>query len=204
MLGNASFIVENQNYLNKFGHSPTGNGNEQLRIRTHLEYVENLIRNQTSTSSSSLLQLQALDYLNDYWNIGQFPQHDKYYQHRLPRFIDHNDIHCAVGYMISRSPAFEYVPKQINKKYEYSDVDQIKNNNLDKWMNLYQFSLNELSMIQPTYSFMCSKDQTNNRCLSGQCLTVGGDCLSLDGFEPSKRTRKPPQTGNTISLGAAV
>ncbi|CAF1595718.1 unnamed protein product [Didymodactylos carnosus] len=84
------------------------------------------------------------------------------------------------GFPRDGSPSFEYVPKQINEKYEYSDVDQIKNNNLDKWMNLYQFNLNELSMIQPTYSFK----QTNNRCPPSQCRTVGGSCRSLGEFEP--------------------
>ncbi|CAF3118650.1 unnamed protein product [Rotaria sp. Silwood2] len=132
---------------------------EQSRIRIHLKYVENFIRNQ---SSLSLMKCNALDYLNGYWTQGQFPAHNRYQQEggqqqRLPRFIDHNGVHCAVGYMILKSPGFEHLPNQINTNYEYSFIDEIGNSNnsdLTKWMNMYEFNLNELAMIQPTYEHM--------------------------------------------------
>src|SRR4051812_48169007 len=85
-------------------------------------------------------------------NIGKFPQHNKkYLDKRLPRFIDHIGTHCAIGYMILKLPGYEYLPQEINKQYEYSYINDIKHNDLQKWMNQYEFNLNELSMIQPTY-----------------------------------------------------
>ncbi|CAF1350621.1 unnamed protein product [Didymodactylos carnosus] len=159
-------IIGDSSLENKFDHNPN-DVNEQFRIRTHLEYVENIIRNQ---SPLSLMKLNALNHLNEYWKRGQFPTHNHFQQQRLPRFIDHNGIHCAAGYMILKSPGFEYLPNKINARYEYSFIDQIANstdNHLNKWMNMYEFNVNELSMIQPTYEFL-NRRQSEKRDMSSK------------------------------------
>ncbi|CAF1460958.1 unnamed protein product [Rotaria sordida] len=152
-------VIGDSSLEDEFDQNPT-DIDEQSRIRIHLKYVENFIRNQ---SSLSLMKCNALDHLNEYWKKGQFPTHNRYQQEgeqqqkRLPRFIDHNGVHCAVGYMILKSPGFEHLPNQINTNYEYSFIDEIGNSNnsdLTKWMNMYEFNLNELAMIQPTYEHM--------------------------------------------------
>ncbi|CAF0988181.1 unnamed protein product [Didymodactylos carnosus] len=39
------------------------------------------------------------NHLNEYWKTGQFPthNHNHHQEQRLPRFIDHSGIHCAIG-----------------------------------------------------------------------------------------------------------
>ena len=87
-----------------------------------------------------------------YWKIGEFPQHDPSLESgtlRRPRFIDHRNVHCAVGYLILKSPGFEQLPKEINLASEYCYIDEIKNENLKKWIKQYGYTLEELQMIQP-------------------------------------------------------
>ncbi|UJR29750.1 hypothetical protein I4U23_017298 [Adineta vaga] len=57
---------------------------------------------------------------------GQSPTHDSHHEERerLPRFIDHNGVHCGVAYMILKSSGFEHLPNEINQTYEYSFIDE--------------------------------------------------------------------------------
>ncbi|CAF1167003.1 unnamed protein product [Adineta steineri] len=121
-------VVGDSSLANKF-YQYLSDVDEQSRIRIRLEYVENFIRNQLSVS---LMKCNALDHHNEYWKKGQFPKHNQCQQkvaeeekQRSPRFIDHNGVHCAVGYMILKSPGFEHLPNQINIKNEYSFIDEI-------------------------------------------------------------------------------
>jgi hypothetical protein len=148
-------VIGNRSFKEKYGSFPLQTSSEILRIQTHLEYAESLIRRQTQTNSnSSLKKLDSLDHLNYYWKQGEFPQHDTSLAidgSRRPRFIDHRNVHCAVGYLILKSPGFEQLPEEINLHNEYSYIDEIKNENLEKW-NLYDYTLEELKLIQPTYN----------------------------------------------------
>ena len=147
MIGDVSF-------KEKYGSFPLPTSSEIVRIQTHLEYVELLIRRQTQAKINSSKKFQSLDHLNYYWKQGEFPQHNTSLGikgSRRPRFIDHRNAYCAVGYLILKSPGFEQLPSEINHHHEYSYVDEINNENLEKWMNLYGYTLEELKLIQPTY-----------------------------------------------------
>ena len=150
-------IIGDLSFEEKYGSLPLPTSSETQRVQTHLEYAELLIRRQTEVNNNNSKKLVALDYLNYYWRKGQFPQHNNSVSidnNRRPRFIDHHNVHCAVGYLILKSPGFEQLPDDINHKNEYSYVDEMKNENLNKWMNLYGYTLEELSLIQPTYEFL--------------------------------------------------
>lgn len=145
-------IIGDLSFEKKYGFLPSPSSSESQRIQTHLEYVELLIRRQTEMHSNSSKKLVVLDHLNYYWRKGQFPQHNtssNNNSNRRPRFIDHHNVHCAVGYLILKSPGFEQVPNDINYMNEYSYVDEMQNDNLNKWMNLYGYTLEELRLIQP-------------------------------------------------------
>lgn len=147
-------MIGDLSFKEKFGSFPLQTSSEILRIQTHLEYVELLIRRQTQTEYNSSKKLDSLAHLNFYWKQGVFPQRNSTFDikdNRRPRFIDHRNVHCAVGYLILKSPGFEQLPKEIHLHHEYSYIDEIKNENLERWMNVYNFTLEELKMIQPTY-----------------------------------------------------
>ena len=147
-------VIGDLSFKEKYGSFPLQTSSEILRIQTHLEYVETLIRQQSQTNSNISKKLDSLDHLNYYWKQGDFPQHETSLpinESRRPRFIDHRNVHCAVGYLILKSPGFEQLPMEINRHNEYSYIDEIKNENLEKWMNLYDYTLEELKLIQPTY-----------------------------------------------------
>jgi len=57
LLGDISFI-------NKFGQKPTVTTNEDLRIKIHLEYVENMLR-QKDVSNLTVKQQENREYLLD-------------------------------------------------------------------------------------------------------------------------------------------
>lgn len=141
----------------KYGSSPSPATAESLRIQTHLQYVEQLIRCRSEGDAINSKKLDSLKHLNDYWKQGNFPQHDissAGTDLRKPRFIDHRNVHCAVGYLILKSAGFEQLPREINLRNEYSYIDEIENENLKNWMDLYGYTLEELQMIQPTYQHM--------------------------------------------------
>jgi hypothetical protein len=131
--------------------------NEVIKIQKHLRFVKqkllqaNILHLNEKQKSN---RFKVINILQEYIDKGLFPQHDNTYPNsnlkRLPRFIDHNNTHCAVGYLILKTIG-EKLPEKINKEYEYSFVKDIKSQELLDWANEYGLSVRECEMIQPSY-----------------------------------------------------
>src|SRR5688572_9272844 len=83
VLGDISFI-------SKYNKLPEFNTDENLRIRTHLEYVEKMLSDRNVEHLSPQLQYrrkQMLGLLNEYTSIGQFPVNYDYPGQRKPTFV---------------------------------------------------------------------------------------------------------------------
>jgi VanZ family protein len=96
-------LLDDVSFISKFGHQPNATTDEDLRIKTHLEYVENLLRQNDCrklTSSQKEKREHLLDLLHDYWTAGIFPRNYDYSDKRVPCFIDKYDRICAVGYLV--------------------------------------------------------------------------------------------------------
>ena len=146
LLGDISFV-------SKFGHQPDATTNEDLRIKTHLEYVENLLRQEDISKLSPELQQRRnhlLDLLHDYWTAGVFPRNYDYKAHRNPCFIDKDNTICAVGYLVEQT-AGRQVAENINSKHKYDRVLAMNDNAVDSWIINSGLSNEECAMIQPTY-----------------------------------------------------
>lgn len=146
ILGDASFIQ-------KFGYKPDKNTDENLRIQTHLKYVENLLRTKRKTDLNPLLQQKRnlqLDLLHEYWSVGIFPRNYDYKQTRIPCFIDKDNRICAVGYLIEKS-AGRQVAETINNKHKYEEILAMNDNIVDKWIENSGLTKEECAMIQPSY-----------------------------------------------------
>jgi hypothetical protein len=148
VLGDASWVALH-------GVPPDASVAETDRLRTHLLYVERLLRAADTTELSAsqrarrarlLLELEA------YARAGVFPQRrsDDGHGPRRPLFIDDRGVHCAVGELIRASGAPE-LARAIHERWEHAYVTEIDSPALRAWAAAHGLRLGELAMIQPTY-----------------------------------------------------
>lgn len=146
-------LLEDVSFLRTFGSYPTSQTNEHLRIRTHLAYVERLLR-QASTSHLSPEQQHKrsnlLNRLHDYWVVGRFPINMDYRNERRPCFIDKFGNICAVGYLIEQD-AGRAMAEFINAQHKYEYITTMNTPELMTWVEQSGLSFVECAMIQPTY-----------------------------------------------------
>lgn len=145
VLGDASFV-------SKYGEAPDETTDEDLRISTHLEFVENLLRAKNTaglTEEQKAKRSRMLDLLHQYRTIGIFPRN---YDHkeRTPCFIDKDGRICAVGYLVEKTAGRE-VAETINKDFKYAEIMEMNSQLLDDWITRSGLTKEECAMIQPGY-----------------------------------------------------
>lgn len=146
-------ILGDISYESKFGHKPDATTDNNLRIKTHLEFVENLLRNKDVSNLSVDLQTKRnhlLDLLHDYWRKGVFPKNYDYANQRKPCFIDKEGTICAVGYLVEQTTSRQ-VADDINSKNKYDELLAMNNSTVDNWILTSGLTKEECAMIQPTY-----------------------------------------------------
>lgn len=146
-------ILGDISYENKFGHKPNATIDNNLRIKTHLEYVENLLRQKDVSGISTELQTKRkflLDLLHDYWVNGIFPKNYDYSDQRKPCFIDKDGIICAVGYLIEQTTN-KHVVNDINNRHKYDELLAMNDQVVDNWVLTSGLTKEECAMIQPAY-----------------------------------------------------
>lgn len=146
-------IIGNISFVNKFGVQPDRNTDENLRIRIHLEYVEQLLRQKDISnlpSDQKVKREKLLDLLHDYWMAGNFPKNYDFSDKRKPCFIDKDDNICAVGYLVEQT-AGRKVAATINEHFKYSEIYEMDLSLLTDWITTSGLTLEEIATIQPTY-----------------------------------------------------
>jgi uncharacterized protein YbcV (DUF1398 family) len=146
-------IIGDISFLEKFGHAPDLINDENLRIKTHLEYVEKQLRRKEVAGLSPELQQrrsQFLDFLHDYWEAGIFPRNYDYRNTRKPCFIDKDGRICAVGYLIEKSVGRK-IAENINSRHKYEEILAMNDKVVDEWIDASGLSKEECAMIQPSY-----------------------------------------------------
>lgn len=155
VLGDESFVVT-------YGRAPTASTPEDVRLRTHLAYVEGLLRARDAShlsASQRANRLRLLDRLHAYWRAGVFPRNTER-PGRTPVFIDAQGRLCAVGYLIAQSVGLD-VAERINSQFKYAHIKEITLPLLDEWAQQRGFTERELAMIQPSY---CMIDPNHPLC----------------------------------------
>jgi hypothetical protein len=148
VLGDISFV-------SKFGYSPDAATDENLRIRTHLEYVETLLRQKDVSSLSPDMQRNRehmLALLHEYREAGVFPRNYDYADQRIPCFIDQDGRICAVGYLVEMTAGRD-VAEAINSKHKYEKLLAMNDATVDSWISTSGLTKRECAMIQPAYGF---------------------------------------------------
>jgi len=136
-----------------FGEKPTADVSNELRIATHLAFVENLLRQKELPNQSAALKEKrnhALNLLHQYRINGVFPENLDYPGERKPCFIDKNGRICAVGFLLEQTLSRE-AAERINEKYQYEELLAMNDPLLDEWVAANGFTKEECAMIQPTY-----------------------------------------------------
>ena len=146
-------VIGDISFFEAFGKHPVNQINEDLRLQTHLQYVENTLRSKDIshlTKEQQQNRLSILDLLNEYWTAGVFPKNYDYPNQRIPCFIDKEGNICAVGYLIEQT-AGRQTAEEINSKHKYEYLLAMNDPNVDSWIRSSGLTKKECAMIQPTY-----------------------------------------------------
>ncbi|RRA98549.1 hypothetical protein [Larkinella rosea] len=147
-------LIGDESFVKKFGHKPDALTDDHLRVRTHLEYVEALLRKRPTDEMSGNQQKKRfflLDKLREYRLRGVFPKNEAYTDERKPCFIDKDGAICAVGYLVEKTAGRE-VAEKINTRYQYATIFEIDDQNLLDWIDQSGLTREECQLIQPSYS----------------------------------------------------
>lgn len=156
-------FLHDESYVVAFDALPGAATDEQLRIRTHLAYVEKLLRSAhvtNLTSKQRANRLIILDHLHEYWQAGIFPSNHDYPDERRPCFIDAAGNICAVGYLIEQTKG-RTLAEHINASHQYDFIMDMSEPTIEAWANEFGLTMNECAMIQPAYG-PPSPAQTSN------------------------------------------
>lgn len=145
-------VTGDDSWIARFGVAPGPDADEQLRLRVHLEYIEQMLRAVDTTELAPDLRdarARNLDLLRAYHQRGVFPTNGAF-AGRRPHFIDEAGRICAVGYLIEQT-AGRAVAEAINARYEWSYLWEIRGDEVEHWIASSGLTLIELAMIQPGY-----------------------------------------------------
>lgn len=146
-------IIGDQSFVAAFDQLPDENTDEQLRLSTHLKYVERLLRSKSVDHLSNELRNareKMLNLLNEYTSAADYPKNFDYPDQRIPCFIDRTGSICAVGYLIEQTAGPE-VAQAINNKYQYDLIMEMDDPAVDGWIAQSGLTKEECAMIQPSY-----------------------------------------------------
>jgi hypothetical protein len=156
-----NLVLGDESFQERFGRAPTVEDEEEFRIRVHLEYVlERLRRRSTAALSPAAREARArsLERLEAYVRRGEFPRNDGHPDARRPTFIDSRGRICAVGYLFEQDLGRE-AAGAIAAGYKYAFLREMESPLLRQWAATTGLELEELEMIQPTYSTPSADDE---------------------------------------------
>ncbi len=146
--------------------SPQGNiafDSDEDRIKLHLELVCKYLRENTpstSTKSQTKSRLMLVDALEEYAAAKVFPT-NKYHSTRTPYFVDEENVHCAVGYLMAYSGHDDLVAS-ISREHNYDYIEDIRTEGVSEWATNHGFTIDELKWIQPNYAASTNINSLSN------------------------------------------
>lgn len=204
-------VIGDLSYRARFGRWPGPEADEDTRIRTHLAFVERLLRSRPTDHLSPRLRTaraRNLDRLHDYWTRGIFPRNDGFPHRRQPTFIDDEGRICAVGYLIEQS-AGRAVAERINARYKYAYLQTIDAPVLEQWIARSGLTRRELAMIQPMYdgdgcvACVGGEEEVMYRGLEVGVMALNAGTAVLNGVLSARGRRSYVASGAGLAAGAA-
>jgi len=180
-------IIGDESFLETYGKLPNDKTDNELRVKTHLKYVEEMLRYKDISHLSLELQakrMQLLDLLHEYHQRGKFPENRSTTGIRKPCFIDDSGTICAIGYLIEQS-ADRDMAEALNSEFQYEEIFNMNSPILEKWIVENGFSKEEIAIIQPTYENWFPQPSRNSIGLrSGLMYSSISNKNFLDDVEP--------------------
>ncbi len=146
-------VLGDESFKQAFGRLPDDGDPEELRIKTHLAFVERELRKNFPADLSGTVRQNRehlLNLLREYHEAGRFPSNYGYPGERKPCFIDRDGAICAVGYLIEQTSGRELAEK-INIMHQYDYIKDMDMPELEEWIAQSGLSVEEYAMIQPQY-----------------------------------------------------
>ncbi len=125
------------------------------RIQQHLQLVEQTLRARSTAHLSAAQKERRLHHLSvlaQYWRQGLFPENSGH-SVRRPYFVDQQETHCAVGYLLQQDGAdavIDAIRSQDNFGYLAALAKAFPA--VPAWAEANGFTEEELAWIQPGYS----------------------------------------------------
>jgi hypothetical protein len=154
---------------------------DRIRIREHLTRVEEQLR---AADVSDLTDAQRaarelnIERLHAYRLAGEFPHGNPAQPGpRVPTFIDADGRACAMGHLVIES-GHRDVAEAIARDQNYARVPEIAHPALVPWLEANGMTLEEATLVQPSYCFECADAGTQAVCTSdgyvypNECLAV--------------------------------
>lgn len=191
-------IIGDQSFIMKFGVAPTDATDDHLRILTHLQYAEFVLRSK-DVSQLSDAQItkrnHLLDLLHAYWSRGVFPRNDDHLDERKPCFIDHEGTICAVGYLIEQTAGHD-AAEEISERFLYGEILDMNDPLVINWIEESGLTKEECAIIQPSYRTFF---KPTNRLSYGVSYRINDDFYHTIRFE--RQSKKQANFGNGSSYG---
>jgi len=146
-------VLGDESLTEKFGVLPDASADETLRVQTHLEYVERLLRSKDVSHLPLTLRAtrtRMLDLLHEYQTAGVFPRNFDFPGCRKPCFIDRDENICAVGNLVEKTAGRE-TAEAISDKHRYKTIFEMDDALVNAWIARSGLTRQECAMIQPTY-----------------------------------------------------
>ena len=199
-------IVGDASFVDAFGRAPTGDDNEDLRVRTHLAFVEGALRSADVLFWPAHLQVarqRNLDLLRRYWQAGVFPQGEDP-AHRRPTFIDDTGRRCAVAFLVEAASGTEVISR-INRRFRNEPISAMDDAGLAAWLKSSGLTPLEVATIQPNYRGSREWERTfwrSRRMLEPFISTVSAVGTSMFRVSPEPKSCSRPSTSSTGCLPA--
>ncbi len=148
----ANHRAGDDSFVATHGRAPDRDDGEQLRMRTHLQYIRAQLAAKPATRPElAARRAELLAYLDDYVAKGTTPVNTRV-PWRTPVFIDDFGTICAVGYLIERSVGRE-LPERIATTHRHAFLEDIAAAvpEVRAWVEGSGLTLEELASIQPGY-----------------------------------------------------
>lgn len=173
-------VLGDLSYIETFEEQPAESASEELRIKTHLEFVIDLLKKadiSTLEETQKENRSKLITLLEDYKKAGIFPN-NHHFETRKPVFIDEEGNLCTVGYLIAQTKGLE-AAKRINRSHKFDYIKDIDPKLIDSWLAENGLTKKEAAMIQPTYHYKENKNNIETSYLVGSSLLAGLQTTSL-------------------------
>lgn len=152
-------LVEfNFNWEKYAGVAPKGDAvnfnSDKSYVQTHLSYVLPILKAnplQGFTAEQKTTRRYLIQTLEKYRHAGRFPM-NYFREERTPIFIDENNTHCALGYLLEQT-GFESIAREIAAEENYDWVKDIQHEAIPHLQAISGFTFEELKLIQGAYDF---------------------------------------------------